>query len=170
MADDPEAIFRTTPLAREADDLVRSTRTKAYAHQLTEEELGSVIARLRDLADQETDFEARQGMLGSIRHIEDIFDRVEEDELSQPLRDSPLLAEAHAIYAEVSGDDPEPGETTANRAEVRRRIQDGMSRMGELAARGNSDEALAIGGLAESLGMVLSALDREDERERRSRG
>lgn len=169
MSDDPEAIFRTTPLAREADDLVRATRDRAYAHQLTEDELTSVVARLRDLADQETDWEAEDGIRGSLRYIERIFEQVEEDELNEPLRNSHLLAEAEAIYAQVSGDDPQPQETAAERAEIRRRIQEGLDRMGALAAQGNPDEALAIGGLAESLGMVLSALDREDERERRSR-
>ncbi|MDR0360930.1 MAG: hypothetical protein LBJ87_15900 [bacterium] len=170
MSDDLEAEFRTTPLARAADDLVRATEERAYAHELTEEELASVVARLRDLAERETDFDARQGMLASIGHIEPIFEQVEEDELNEPLRNSHLLAEAEAIYAEVSGDDPDPGETAADRAELRRRIEEGLDRIGALAAQGSSDEALAIGGLAESLGMVLSALDREDEREGRSGG
>lgn len=144
------------PNDAKALEIFERARERAYADELSDEDLQAALAKLRDLVAATLDQEERRWIDATIGVLSTIRDIVEMDRRYAPIANSRLVAEAEAVYARA-------GRESADAQEFRQRLKEGIRELGELYERSTDEaERYEIAALTGSLVKTVEAVDITD--------
>lgn len=153
-AGDDNLLKPKGPRAKKAQELGDEIWARARAHELTEEDLQATLARLGELADQEPNEDERSWIRAEILHLDDVFDAVEGEEATAPLRESKLVAQAREIFARAPLNAPSEEPVEERQARLRE-VDDALTEISQVYDQADSREQHYIQDYIDLLWAVL---------------